>query len=270
MDFVICRTCAVEHDGGAIDCSICADERQWVPASGQVWTTLEELRAAGTTLEVAALEPGLHSLSASPGVGIGQQSKLLVTPDGNLLWDPIGYLDDAAVAAILALGSVAAIAASHPHMFGVQVEWSRRLGGAPVYVNAADLPWVARPDPAILSWSGREEPLPGVTLAQVGGHFPGSAVVHFTAADGKGVLFSSDTVFVNPDRASVSFMRSYPNHIPLSPSVVARIVAALDAFEYDRLYGNFANAIRDDGRLIVHRSKERHAAWVRGERDDLT
>ena len=260
----------MEHVAGANICAICADERQWVPVSGQVWTTLEELRASGTTVEVVTLEPGLHGLTASPGVGIGQQSKLLVTRAGNLLWDPIGYLDDAAVGEILALGSVAAIAASHPHMFGVQVEWSSRLGGAPVYVNAANLSWVTRPDPAIRSWSGRHELLPGVTLAQVGGHFQGSAVVHFTAADGKGVLLSSDTVFVNPDRASVSFMRSYPNHIPLSPSVVARIVAALDAFEYDRLYGNFANAIRGDGRLIVHRSKERHAAWVRGEHDDLT
>ena len=260
----------MEHVAGADICAICADERQWVPVSGQVWTTLEELRTSGTTVEVVALEPGLHGLTASPGVGIGQQSKLLVTRAGNLLWDPIGYLDDAAVGEILALGSVAAIAASHPHMFGVQVEWSSRLGGAPIYVNAANLSWVTRPDPAIRSWSGRDELLPGVTLAQVGGHFQGSAVVHFTAADGKGVLLSSDTVFVNPDRASVSFMRSYPNHIPLSPSVVARIVAALDAFEYDRLYGNFANAIRGDGRLIVHRSKERHAAWVRGEHDDLT
>jgi hypothetical protein len=107
-------------------------------------------------------------------------------------------------------------------------------------------------------------------LAEVGGHFPGSAVVHFTAADGKGVLLSSDTVFVNPDRASVAFMRSFPNHIPLSPAAVGRIVAALDAFEYDRLYGNFANTISGDGQVIVHRSAERHAAWARGEHDDLT
>src|SRR4051794_37621728 len=97
MDFVICRTCAVEHVAGADVCAICADERQWVPASGQAWTTLEELRAAGTTVEVVALEPGLHGLAASPGLGIGQQSKLLATGGGNLLWDPIGYLDDAAV-----------------------------------------------------------------------------------------------------------------------------------------------------------------------------
>ena len=270
MSFAICRTCAVEHATPVDVCAICADERQWVPATGQAWTTLEELQAAGTTAQIVELEPGLQGVSASPGVGIGQQSKLLATGAGNLLWDPIGYLDDAALEQILAFGPVAAIAASHPHMFGVSVEWSRQLGGAPVYVNDANLGFVARPDSAIQSWSEQAEPLPGVTLAQVGGHFPGSAVVHFMAADGKGVLLSSDTVYVNPDRASVSFMRSFPNHIPLSPAVVARVVSALDAFEYDRLYGNFANAIRRDGRAVVARSAERQAAWVRGEHDHLT
>jgi hypothetical protein len=270
VTFAICRTCAVEHAAPGEVCAVCADERQWVPASGQAWTTLEELGAAGTTVEVVELEPGLHGLGATPGVGIGQQSKLLVTEGGNLLWDPIGYLDDDAVAKVRAFGPVAAITASHPHMFGVQVEWSRRLGGPPVYVNEANLGFVARQDSAIRPWSGRVDPLPGVTLAQVGGHFPGSAVVHFTAPDGHGVLLSSDTVFVNPDRSSVSFMRSFPNHIPLSPAVVSRVVDALDELAYDRLYGNFTNAIAGNGRAIVHRSAERHAAWVSGEHDDLT
>ncbi len=128
----------MEHATPVGVCAICADERQWVPATGQAWTTLEELRVAGTSIEIVELEPGLHGVSAAPGVGIGQQSKLLVTAAGSLLWDPIGYLDDSAVERILALGPVNAIAASHPHMFGVSVEWSRRLRGAPVYVNDAE------------------------------------------------------------------------------------------------------------------------------------
>src|SRR5258708_12905832 len=92
MDFVICRTCAVEHVAGANACAICADERQWVPASGQAWTTLEELGAAGTTVEVAALEPGLHALAASPGAGIGHQSKLRVPGPLNLPSHPLPSL----------------------------------------------------------------------------------------------------------------------------------------------------------------------------------
>ena len=270
VDAVICGTCAVEHPPGATRCAICSDERQWVPAAGQAWCTLRELRAAGTTVEITELEPGLHGLSTSPAVGIGKQAKLLVTAAGNLLWDPLGYLEDAAIEQVRALGPVAAIAASHPHMFGVQLEWSRHLRDPPVYVNEANLAWVARPGAAIRAWRGSLEVLPGVTLLEVGGHFPGSAVVHFTATDGRGVLLSSDTVFVNPDRASVAFMRSFPNHIPLSPAVVARILATLEPFEYDRLYGNFKNTIPGEARGIVRRSAERHAAWLRGEHDDET
>ena len=270
MTFAICATCAVEHAERTAVCLICADERQWVPATGQAWTTLEEMARAGCAVHVEELEPGLHGVASTPAAGIGQQSKLLQTPAGNLLWDPIGYLDAAAVDAIRALGPVVAIAASHPHMYGVQVEWSRALGGVPIYVSAADAHWVARPDAAIRTWSGRATPLPGVALVQVGGHFPGSSVVHFTARDGRGVLLTSDSLFVNPDRASVSFMRSYPNRLALSPAVVERIVTTLDTLAYDRIYHNFTDVIAADAKAVVRRSADRHAAWARGEHDDLT
>jgi hypothetical protein len=134
---------------------------------------------------------------------------------------------------------VVAIAASHPHMFGVQVEWSRALGGVPMLVAEADMSWVARPDPVIRPWSGTVNLLPGVTLTQPGGHSPGSAVVHWAAgADGRGVLLSGDTVLANPDRTSVSFMRSFPNRIPLSAAVVDRVTTHVEQFAFDRLYGN--------------------------------
>jgi hypothetical protein len=270
MSFAICRTCGVEHAERVEMCAICADERQWVPADGQAWTSLEELGAAGHRVDVTELEPRLYGVTSSPGVGIGQQSKLVQTPAGNLLWDPIGYLDEDGVRRVRELGPAVAIAASHPHMFGVQVEWSRRLGGVPVYVCEPNREWVARDDSAVQAWSGSVEPVPGVTMLQAGGHFPGSAFVHFTAPDGAGVVLSSDTVYVNPDRATVAFMRSFPNHIPQSPTVVERLVAALDAFDYDRIYGNFGNAVAAGARDAVHRSAERHVAWVRGEFDDRT
>ena len=270
MSFWICATCAVEHEERVEVCAICADPRQWVPAEGQQWTTLEEMREAGHRTEVTEIEPDLWGITSHPGAGIGQQAKLLRTDAGSLLFDPIGYLDDAAVAAIRERGPVAAIVASHPHMYGVQVEWSRRLGGVPVLVAEADRQWVARPDPVIRTWSGWLEILPGVTLAQPGGHFPGSAVVHWPGADGKGVLLSGDTVFANPDRRSVAFMRSYPNHLPLSAAVTERVARALEEFEFDRLYGNFAIRVDADARAVVRRSADRHIGWVRGDFDHLT
>ena len=160
------------------------------------------------------------------------------TPAGALVWDPVGMVDDTTASAILADGPVLAVAASHPHMFGVQVEWSRALGDPEVLVAERDMDWVARPDPVIRPWSGKVELLPGVTLTQPGGHFPGSAVAHWAAgAAGAGVLLSGDTIMPNPDRTSVSFMRSYPNRIPLSGAVVERIAQAVEGFEFDRLYG---------------------------------
>jgi len=271
VSFWICETCAVEHSERVEVCAICADERQWVPADGQHWTTLEELSAAGYKVTVKEVEPGLHGMTSEPGAGIGQQSMIVRTAEGNLLWDPIGYLDDDAVARVRELGDVAAIIASHPHMYGVQVEWSRRLGDVPVYVSEADRAWVARQDPVVRTWSGTLDLLPGVTLIQPGGHFPGSAVVHWAeGAEGKGVILAGDTVFANPDRTSVSFMRSYPNRIPLSGAVVDRVAKALDVFSYDRLYGNFGASIPTDARAVVRRSADRHAAWARGDYDHLT
>lgn len=271
MSFWICATCAVEHTENTGVCAICADDRQWLPAAGQQWTTLDELRAEGYQVAVKDVEPDLYGLTSEPDAGIGQQSMLLRTPEGNLLWDPIGYLDDDAVRRVRELGEVVAIAASHPHMYGVQVEWSHALGDVPVLVAEPDLEWVQRQDPVIRPWTGKLELLPGVTLAQPGGHFPGSAVVHWAAgAEGRGVLLTGDTVFPNPDRKSISFMRSYPNRIPLSGAVVDRVTTYLEGFRFDRIYGNFGNTIAADASAVLRWSADRHIGWVSGAYDHLT
>ena len=43
----VCVTCGVEHADDEGVCPICADERQWMPADGQHWTTLQELAKPG-------------------------------------------------------------------------------------------------------------------------------------------------------------------------------------------------------------------------------
>jgi hypothetical protein len=60
---------------------VCADERQWVPAGGQRWTTLAELAAAGHRSDIREVEPGLTGIGADPAVAIGQRS-LMVRTDG--------------------------------------------------------------------------------------------------------------------------------------------------------------------------------------------
>lgn len=269
---LICATCAVEYDEPAPDvCPICADDRQWVPATGQRWTGLEEMAAAGQRLTLHDLQPGLVGIRSEPDVGIGQQMVLVTTPAGSLLWDPVGYVDDATVARILEHGPVLAVAASHPHMFGVQVEWSHRLGRPPVLVAEADREWVGRADLVVEFWSGSREIAAGLTLHQVGGHFRGSAVALWAAgAAGKGVLLAGDTMAPNPDRRSITFMRSFPNRIPLSAAVVERITAQCEQWEFDTVIGNFDNTIETDARTVLRFSADRHIGWVRGDFDHLT
>ena len=176
----ICARCAVEYpdsDQPPDRCAICSDERECVEPPGQRWTTLAELERDGHHGSLHEVEPGLFGIDVEPTVGIGQRALLVRSSGGNLLWDPTGYLDDDLIAAVSGAGGVAAIAASHPHMFGVQVEWSHRFGGAPVYVNRADQDWLQRDDPVIRRWDATLEVLPGLTLNRIGGHFPGSAVL---------------------------------------------------------------------------------------------
>lgn len=270
MTIWICATCAVEYpdtERPPAGCPICEDERQYVLPRGQLWTTLDELDNGERHVRLREREPDLYSMSVEPEVGIGQQAVLLRTPNGNLLWDPVGYIDDDAVEQVRRLGGLAVIAASHPHMFGVQVEWSKAFGDAPVLVAEADKEHLQRPDPVIRYWSGTEEVLPGVTFVQCGGHFKGSGAVHWVGADGKGVLLSGDTIAPKPDTRWVSFMRSYPNDIPLSANAVERVVRAVEPYDYDRLYGNFGNPVAADGKAVVRRSADRYIGWISGDFD---
>ena len=268
---ISCRTCAVEFaEPLPTVCPICEDERQYVPATGQAWVTLEELRDEGHAVTITALGPRMWGLTAK-GVGIGQQMILVSTPAGTLLWDPTGFLDDAAVTFIKEQGPVLAIASSHPHMFGAQVEWSHALGGVPILVNESDAEWIGRPDKLIKLWTETYDVTDGLTLHQVGGHFVGSAVAHWSeGADGDGVLLSGDTIMVNPDGQTTSFQRSYPNRIPLSAAVVERIAATVKPLAFEQIWNNFGAAILSGANEAVQKSAVRHAAWVRGDFDHLT
>ena len=116
-------------------------------------------------------------------------------------------------------------------------------------------------DPVIRFWE--EETLrlgDGLTLIRCGGHFAGGTVVHWAAgADGRGALLSGDILQVCADRRHVSFMYSYPNYIPLSAPVVRSVVAAVEPFAYDRVYGAWWDrVIGEGGKEAVARSVARY------------
>ena len=266
---ILCETCGVEHSEATAQagpCNICQDDRQYLPKTGQSWVTLDELQQRGQQLSFSEVHPDLWEIWPEPRLGIGQHSLLVRTVEGNLLWDPPASIDQKSIDQVQKLGGISAIASSHPHMFGLQLEWSAAFDNAPVYVAAADQQWLRRTGPAIELWSERAQPLPQLTLIQTGGHFPGSAVAHWSV--GSGVLLTGDTIFPVPS-GWVTFMRSYPNYIPLSAAVVRRISKQISTLEFDRLQGNFGNVIPKDAKAIVAKSAERYAAWVSGANDHL-
>lgn len=265
----VCATCGNHYPATVTPpevCVICADERQWVPPAGQRWTTLRELGSAGHRGDVREIEAGLLGIGVKPQVAIGQRGLLVRTPEGNLLWDPPGYLDDDLIRAVRDAGGLRAVSASHPHFYGAIVEWSHAFG-AEILLPEVDLRWLTRPDPAVRPWSGSSAVLPGVTLIQCGGHFAGSAVVHWAAgAGGAGVLLSGDTIFVTPGEDRVTFVRSAPNRLPLPERAVRAVVEAVLPYAFDRIYGGWWEPVlRRDARQVVVDCAARYIAWVRGE-----
>jgi glyoxylase-like metal-dependent hydrolase (beta-lactamase superfamily II) len=244
-------------------CVICEDERQYVGWGGQQWATLDELRGAGYQNELREVEPGLTGIGTTPHFGIGQRPLLVQTAAGNVLWDCCGFLGEEAVAQVQALGGIAAISASHPHFYGCIIDWAQAFGAA-VYLPRADEEWIVRPDLAVRLYEGTVELLPGVTLIQTGGHFEGSAVIHWAAgAGGRGALLTGDTIQVVQDRRFVTFMRSYPNQIPLPAAAVRAIVNAVRPYEFERLYGGWWPLnVEANAKAAVERSAERYIQWI--------
>ena len=267
MATFVCATCGNHFPGPQPPvCAVCADERQWLPPGGQRWTTLAELEAAGHACDVRAVEPGLTGIGAEPPFAIGQRSLLVHTPEGNLLWDPSGFIDAAAVAAVRERGGLDFVTASHPHFHGAINEWARAFG-AEICVPDVDAAWLRPGAKArVRTWSGTLGVLPGLTLVQCGGHFPGSAVVHWAGgADGRGVLLSGDTIIVTPGEDRVTFVWSAPNRLPLSADAVQGVADAVRPYTFDRIYGGWWTPVLRSGAWeTVQRSASRYIEHLHG------
>ena len=271
MPLFICTACGTQYPESPqppAQCPICEEERQYVPARGQTWTTLDSLKA-GHMNAFDEHEPNVIGIGTTPNFAIGQRAILVRTAGGNVLWDCIATLDDATIALIKGLGGVQAIAISHPHFYTTMVEWSRAFN-APIHLHAADRDWVMREDDAIRYWDGETLKLSdGVTLIRCGGHFPGGTVLHWQdGADGKGIVCSGDVLTVTVDRKWLSFMRSYPNLIPLSRREIEGIGRAMAPFAYERIYGHyFDRVIASDAKAVMEKSVARYVAAVDGTRE---
>ena len=265
MENFICVQCGTQFGATAEPpprCTICEDERQFVRYGGQQWTTLERL-AADHHNRFEDEAPQLLGIGTEPEFAIGQRALLLQSPGGNLLWDCISLLDDKTIAEVKARGGIRAIAISHPHFYSSMVEWAEHFN-AQIFLHAADRQWIMRKSPRIQFWEGTTLSLwDGLTLINCGGHFEGGTVLHWPAPSrgcgSDGALLTGDIITVVQDHRYVSFMRSYPNLIPLGAAAIKRILERIEPFPFEQIYGGWWKAnVSSDAKTAVTRSAQRY------------
>jgi len=247
-------------------CPICDDDREPPNRNEVRWTTLADLVATDRRIRVVEHEPGLTGIGAEPAFAIGERPLLARTPSGNVLWDCMAWLDDEVERAVHERGGLSAIAISHPHFHTTMVEWADRFD-VPIWLHEDDRPWVMRPSERVRFWAGETHPLaPGATVVRLGGHFPGSTVLHWEHADdGHAVLLTGDTIMPVPAAGWATFLYSYPNVLPLPGAEVRRIRDAIAPYPFDRLYaGWFGQELIGGADRAVRESADRYLAKLAG------
>lgn len=287
--WLVCVTCGTQFptdDRSKVKtCHICDDPRQFVPASGQSFSTLEELgRTHRNEFTPCPADSRLTFISSTPKLAIGQRAILIQTPEGNILWDCISLLDEETISRIQALGGLRAIVISHPHFYSTHVQWARAFG-CPVYLSAEDARWATMASAHQIPLASTEtEVVSGVKAIKLGGHFPGSMVLLF---DGR--LLIADTLMTTasgvggwevdatgtsrskpPGLNSFSFLYSIPNFIPLNLDEMSRMWGILKKYEFRATYGGFTGMDIEDecvkGRVLESmKIQARHMGYGESE-----
>ena len=88
--------------------------------------------------------------------------------------------------------------------------------------------------------------------------------MHWPAgANGQGALLTGDIIQVVQDRRHVSFMRSYPNLIPLGATAIRRILEQVEPYAFEQIYGAWWKAnVLSDAKAALRRSAERYLCAI--------
>lgn len=262
----ICTTCGTAitiYSAPPALCPICNDERQYIGDGGQHWTSLEELQSV-KKIEINAISNGLFTLQVKPSFAIGQRAFFIESRSGNILWDCIPFIDDDTIAFIKRKGGLKAIVISHPHYYSLMARWAE-IFDCVIYLHQADSKWVFCRDEKIQFWNNRHLDLwEGITAINTGGHFDGSSVLLLPWHHPKGILLTGDSLYITRNGKALTFMYSYPNHIPLPAYVIQEIDRRLSGIDFEKIYGAFAWAnVEKDGRRIFDRSIASYLSIVR-------
>jgi hypothetical protein len=235
----ICTTCGTQFplsDRAPDACPICDDDRQYVPETGQSWTTFEKLKENHQII-IGKLHDNLYELKMNPSFAIGQRALLVLAPEGNILWDCIALLDQPTIEFIHSQGGLRAIAFSHPHFYTTMNEWAETFA-CPIYIHQNDARFIVNQGRRIELWGSREKELWNeMRLINVGGHFPGSSILQIPFLSPKGVILCGDSFVISPSRKHIAVMHSYPNKIPLPLKEIEHIREQLKPLNFDTIHG---------------------------------
>jgi len=235
----ICTACGTQFPLNSDQpelCPICNDDRQFIPDKGQSWTTLHEL-SDNYSVIIKKINDSLYELRIAPSFAIAQRALLVLTPGGNILWDCIALLNEPTIAFIKSKGGLKAIAFSHPHYYSTMNEWAK-VFDCPIYIHQNDEQWIFNRGDHVRLWPGTENKLwDGIRIIHIGGHFPGSSILHVPFLSPGGAVLCGDTLVISPNKKHISVMYSYPNRIPLPLQEMQRIKKQMLSLPFDTMFG---------------------------------
>jgi hypothetical protein len=86
-----------------------------------------------------------------------------------------------------------------------------------------------------------------------------------TGAQGRGVLLTADVISVAADTRYVSFLRSFPNYLPLGKYAIDRIEDLLAPYDFDRIYGGWWHSVIDSSaKAALAESAKRYKQAIDG------
>ncbi|CBQ70852.1 conserved hypothetical protein [Sporisorium reilianum SRZ2] len=298
-DLAVCTTCGNQYSSneGPLECPVCYDDRQYPCPTGQAYTSQRQL-VPKTTFELVPEESDARiiRIKLHPPVGIGQTPILLLTNAGVVIWDCCGFASVELMQRICSLSPTAKVAAifiSHPHFFGSSLTWAKMLD-CHVFISKLDRQWFQRglhAPPAHPDVAARQHRivevesdlfslphLSSITLIRCGGHFPGSAALHWhrDSEDSQGqppkgaAVFCADTFMVMLDGKRFTFAYSFPNNIPLPPRDVDNIWLQMRKFNWTATFGGWSGRqILSDSRSALLRSARYYVQMEGHSPDDF-
>ena len=261
-DQTICSTCGTYFPAVSLPerCSICDEERQYIPDTGQSWTSPGNLQRKHG-VKINRIKENLYEIDIVPMFAIGQRALLVISENGNILWDCIPMLDEPAIDFIKSKGGLKAIAFSHPHYYSNMNDWAAQFN-CPVYIHENDREHIVQMSKHIKLWTGEERELwDGIKIILIGGHFAGSSILHVPFLSNQGTILCGDTLFLSPSKKHFSVMRSYPNRMPLPLNEIRRIKKKMEGIPMDTFYGYIKTQNLETGvRQVFEESMQRYLA----------